>query len=302
MKKVGLVLLLILLLIMFWNFDFSGFTFIIKQLPPLAFILLLCMQVVSQILVNYQWSRIAKAMNKKHGFIKFFYINARGAIIEAVTPGAKVGGEVTRALLLKKELKYSPGESATLVTIQKMISLFSFFIINIFAFASLSRKIESFQGIGTKAIVYFFLLVLVIFLVSFFAFTSKLENKIESINFKYKWAKVLQGYMIVLLKNIKIMKNIKGELYKQIVLSLIIWFLFPVKMILLVHFLNIGYDPIILMEVTFISYMVGMIPLLPGGLGSFEATMTSLFMVMEIKASDALAISLLFRFITFGLL
>ena len=43
-------------------------------------------------------------------------------IIDAVTPGVKVGGEVTRALLLKKELNYSAQESAILVTIQKMAS------------------------------------------------------------------------------------------------------------------------------------------------------------------------------------
>ena len=70
-------------------------------------------------------------------------------------------------------------------------------------------------------------------------------------------------------------------------------------MILLVHLFTANYDPIFLTELTFISYMVGMIPLLPGGLGGFEATMTSLLIVMQINSNDALAITLLFRFITF---
>jgi uncharacterized protein (TIRG00374 family) len=42
-----------------------------------------------------------------------------------------------------------------------------------------------------------------------------------------------------------------------------------------------------------------MIPLLPGGVGSFEATMTSLLIAMHITHGQALAITLLFRFITF---
>lgn len=299
MKKAGLILLFILLAIMFWKFDFNGFFLSIKQLPPLAFIVLLFIQLISQLLVNYQWCRIGKAMNKEHSFFKMLYVNARGMIIESITPGVKIGGEVTRALLLKSELNYSAGESATLVTIQKMVSFSSFLLINLFAFTHISSKLESFNSIIIKAIVYFFLIVLLGLVILFFAFTSWIEDKITNTRPKYKWNKALKRYMLILLSNIKLLKNIKGEIYKQFFLSLLIWLLFPLKMILLVHLFTSNYDPIFLAEVTFISYMVGMIPLFPGGLGTFEATMTSLLMVMQIKANEALAITLLFRFITF---
>ena len=109
----------------------------------------------------------------------------------------------------------------------------------------------------------------------------------------------MQWYIITLLSNIQVLKDIKGEMYKQILLSFSIWILFPVKMILLVHLFTTNHDWVFLTEVTFISYMVGMIPLLPGGIGGFEATMTSLLMAMKINPNDALAIALLFRFITF---
>ena len=105
--------------------------------------------------------------------------------------------------------------------------------------------------------------------------------------------------MKTLISNVKVLKGIKGELPRQFFLSLFIWTLFPVKMVLLVHLFTSNLNPIFLTEVTFISYLVGMIPLLPGGIGSFEATMTSLLIIMGIKQSDALAITLLFRFITF---
>ncbi len=299
MKKVGFILLSILLIMVFRQFDFSSFFMSIKKVPPLAFVSLLVIQVISQLLVNYQWCRIGKVMGGGHHFFEMLYVNSRGMIIESVTPGVKIGGEVTRAILLKNELKYSAQETATLVTIQKMVSFSSFLMINLFAFAHMSSEIESFQCFFVKAIVYFFLIVLIGMLILLFICTSFLENKVKNLSPKHRWAGILQRYMITLLSNIQALKNIKGEMYKQILLSFSIWILFPVKMILLVHLFTTNYDWIFLTEVTFISYMVGMIPLLPGGIGSFEATMTSLLMAMKIDPNEALAITLLFRFITF---
>ncbi|SCG84305.1 UPF0104 membrane protein [Proteiniborus sp. DW1] len=299
MKKVGIILLSILLLVMFWKFDISSFIISVKHVSPLAFIALLFLQVISQLLVNYQWCRIGKIMGGRHDFFKMLYVNARGMIIECVTPGVKIGGEVTRALLLKNELNYTGQEAATLVTIQKMVSFSSFFLINLFAFVHISGKVQLLETIVVKVMVYFFLMAFIGILVLIFTCTSWLEKRIINRVPKHKWTSTLQGYMITLLFNIELLKNIKGELYKQFFLSLTIWILFPIKMILLVHLFTTNYEPIFLTEVTFISYMVGMIPLLPGGIGSFEATMTSLLIVMGIQLNEALAITVLFRFITF---
>lgn len=150
MKKLGLIILSILLLVLFFQFDLTSFLISIKQVPPMGFASLLMLQVVSQLLINYQWSRIGKIMGGEHNFFKMLYVNARGMIIECVTPGVKIGGEVTRAMLLKSQLNYSGQEAATLVTIQKMVSFSSFFIINLFAFAHISNEIEVFQNIIIK--------------------------------------------------------------------------------------------------------------------------------------------------------
>lgn len=299
MKKIGLALLLVLLIVMLWQFDFTSFFTSIRQVPPFPFIILLFIQIISQLLVNYQWCRIGKIMGGSHNFYKMLFVNARGMIIESVTPGVKIGGEVTRALLLKSELNYSAKEAATLVTIQKMVSFSSFFVINLFAFAHISNKIEIFQSIVIKALIYIFLLALIGILILFFDSPKWLEDRITNVVPKRRWTLAFQGYMKTLISNIKVLKNIKGELPKQFFLSLTIWSLFPIKMILLASLFTNTLNPIFLTEITFISYLVGMIPLLPGGIGSFEATMTSLLIFMGIKHSDALAITLLFRFITF---
>ncbi|NLN04704.1 MAG: flippase-like domain-containing protein [Clostridiaceae bacterium] len=297
-RILGYVVLLFLLVILFITFDFNSFVESIRKVSILGFIGLLFIQVVSQFLVNYQWCRIGKVMNKDYSFFKMLYINARGMIIESITPGVKIGGEVTRAYLLKKEMNYSYQESATLVTIQKMASFFSFFLLNLVSFAHLSGKVEIFQG-AVRAVVFLFLFVFLGILVFMFVGTNVLENWVKNRKPKRKAGIALHKYMLVLLENIKVLKSIKGEMYKQFFLSSAIWIIYPLKMILLVNLFSVEYNWVFLTEVTFISYMVGMIPLMPGGLGGFETAMTSLLVLMQIEKNQALAITLLFRFITF---
>jgi uncharacterized protein (TIRG00374 family) len=51
--------------------------------------------------------------------------------------------------------------------------------------------------------------------------------------------------------------------------------------------------------VTFVSYLAAMIPVFPGGIGAFEGTMSALLLTMGFGQSDALVITIIFRFITF---
>ncbi|NLM52831.1 MAG: flippase-like domain-containing protein [Firmicutes bacterium] len=299
MKKLRLILLFLLLAVLFWQFDLNSFLDSLRQVPLVAFLALLVLQVISQLLVNYQWCSIGKLMGGAHNFLQMLYVNARGAIIESITPGVKVGGEITRAILLKKELHYSAQEAATLVTLQKMVSFSSFFCLNLFAFAHLANKIEFFQAWAAKVAFSVFCLSLMSLIFSLFFLTNLWEKKISEKSFKNRWLLILQDYLLTLIAKLKLLKRNKGELRKQFLLSFAIWLLFPLKMIFLVHFFTPHYDPLLLAEITFLSYMVGMIPLFPGGLGSFEATMASLLRLLQVPASASLAITLLFRFLTF---
>lgn len=56
---------------------------------------------------------------------------------------------------------------------------------------------------------------------------------------------------------------------------------------------------LVLFAITFVSYFAAMIPLLPGGLGTFEGTMSGMLLVYGLSAEEAVAVSLVFRFVTF---
>lgn len=299
MKKAGWIVVALLLVIALTRFDFHSLGTSLRQVPLPALLALLGLQVVTQLLVNYQWCRIGLAIGGKHGFWQMLYVNARGAVVDAITPGVKAGGEVARGVLLVRAVGYSPQQAAVLVTIQKIASLFSFFLINLAAFTHISTRLQTVGGPTLQGAVYTVLL-------GFLGLTGLLLTRAEWIEQRaaswkptWRWSRALRGYLTTLVSSLKDLKEIKGELFRQFALASAIWLLYPVKMILLVRLFTPQFDPVIVAEITFIAYMVGMIPLLPGGLGGFEAVMASLLMAVGVEASSALAITLLFRFITF---
>ncbi|NLB89131.1 MAG: flippase-like domain-containing protein, partial [Syntrophomonadaceae bacterium] len=126
--------------------------------------------------------------------------------------------------------------------------------------------------------------------------SNYLINKSES---PFAWINTLRNFMLTLLNHVMLFRKKRGEWIFQFILSMLIWVLFPIKMFLLTlplfpeaHFIYIS-------AITFVSYMVAMLPIFPGGLGGFEGTMSGLLLIMGMSLSDSAVIAVVFRFVTF---
>jgi uncharacterized protein (TIRG00374 family) len=85
-------------------------------------------------------------------------------------------------------------------------------------------------------------------------------------------------------------------------LNFIVWILYPVKVLLVTWMLGIEIGFAEVATATYIAYLVSMLPLLPGGMGSFEATMALLLSTTtNISFSQGLAVALVARLVTFWL-
>lgn len=98
------VVLLLLFLGLFLHIDVEEIWNAITSVPLPLLGGLLVLQVVTQGLLALQWYKITQLFLGKCSFIRIFYILSTGSVIEALTSGAKVGGEVTRVFALKQEL------------------------------------------------------------------------------------------------------------------------------------------------------------------------------------------------------
>jgi uncharacterized protein (TIRG00374 family) len=283
MRKKWLLAALFILLLLFAlsRLDAESLLHSIGQIPLWMALLLAGLQIVSQLLVNAQWHIIAKQCESPIYFHEMFHINCRGAVMDSVTPGVKIGGEITRALLIAKAANCSKQQSAAIVALQKLFSLSALFTIQLFAVGYVVS--------GTPVLSYGILLLFLVFFAAIFFMPHKIQARLK------------KGFMHTLLSHVGHIRKQKRVLLLLALLSFTIWLLYPAKLLLPALQFMPGANPVHLGAIAFVAYMVAMIPIFPGGLGGFEGAMAGLLLAAGFSASDAAVVTILFRFITFWL-
>lgn len=282
------------------QFDVNTLCQSMARISPGLIAILLGLQVITQLLLNVQWVRIARFTNIPVSFMNMLYINSQGSVIESITPGVKIGGEVARAILISRVSGCRGEEAASVVAVQKLFSLSAFFLINMFAVGYLIGQVPLFNALYIQIAVYEILGAFLLLFAGIFIVPNQIGSYLrEKKASPLAWINTLRNFILTLLNHVMLFRKNHGEWIFQFLLSLIIWGLFPIKMFLLTlplfpegHFIYIS-------AITFVSYMVAMLPIFPGGLGGFEGTMSGLLLIMGMSLSDAAVISVVFRFITF---
>jgi len=278
--------------------DFSTIIVQMKLLPVHIISILILLQIITQLALNYQWYRICKVLGLKASFFRLLAINAYGMVADAVTPGEKVGGEVARVVQMNSMLGYDTKQSTSIVTIQKSLSLTALVVLNGVAVVTLSSHIDFLKPVFTRIILYLILGALTVFFIFMLFFTDRLNVWVQNRKSKNKVMLWFKNWMNRFAEDTKAISVRKSEWAIQLLLSFVIWILFPVKLIILVsQYGKVGV--FVLLAATFVSYFAAMIPLLPGGLGTFESAMSGILIVYGLTMQEAVAVSLIFRFVTF---
>ena len=276
----------------------------IKQVPAGTIVMLLGLQIMSQLLLNYQWYKIARFTRMNISFRDMFYINCQGAVIDSITPGVKFGGEVTRAVALTRKANCSGEEAATVVALQKLFSMSAFIVINLFAVGYLVGKVPLLQARYLQITIYsIMILILAIFVGIFLASRQLKEHLQRKSKPRFSWGIKVRGFLVTMLEQVIFLRQNSKMCTWLLLLAPLIWLFYPVKMYLLtIHFLPHANQVIMyITAITFVSYLVAMVPIFPGGLGGFEGTMSGLLLTIGFTSSDAVVVAILFRFITFWL-
>lgn len=280
------------------NTDFRLIWSYVQTIPLALFIFLLCLQLFTQFSLNYQWFRLCKVLGLEASFGRLLVVNAYGTVVDAANPGEKVGGEVARILQLNNMLGFSTNQSTSLVTIQKFLSLASLIILNAFAVVTLSDNISFLSRLPIRIVFLIILLVFAALIIYSLFFTEKLNVRIQRIKSQGKVANWIKVWMVNFTRDTQVISEQPREWLFQFILSLLIWSLFPIKLFIIVSRYT-QVNLLVMFAITFVSYFAAMIPLLPGGLGTFEATMSGMLIAYGLGVEQAMALSLIFRFITF---
>lgn len=298
-RIVGYILLIVLMAILLQEINIEQTWNQIKAVPLSVFLGLLFLQICTQLLLALQWNTIIKAILQQGNFGKTLHLLTTGSVIEGITPGAKIGGEATRLYYLKKNFNCTTDMGVNIILIQKSISMSVLFTICVSAFIYLSTIISMNFSLWTQWIVIGTCISIIAFLLGVLFFTSSLIQLLEKRKEKFliKLTEWVKSYA----KAVKMLTPLQWR--SQFGISIIVWLLFPIKMYFLTQSLLIDMNFFMVIGITMTAYMMGMLPLTPGGIGTFEGSMVALFILVYGNAEENISlfftVAIVFRFITF---
>lgn len=310
-KKV-LIFLLFGLVIMAVMLYFIGIDEVIEalKLSNLWLVLLaIVIQIFTYFLYTWRWNIINKTANMDLGIKKSLPMVLVSLAVNNITPSGRGGGEPVRAYLLAKEGHFKFEDTFATVIADRALDTFPFVILAILTIIgiiltfSLDIKLIAFLVICVTLITA--AVILLIYVCINEAFGVKLTSWIIKIVRRlYKKfnegteqriieaVKVFQARMNALLRD-------RTILYHALPLSFVIWIFEILRVYVVFLAFGANVSPIIIGEVFILASFVGMIPLLPGGLGAVDGIMILFYATAGIAASISAAATVVERLISF---
>ena len=256
--------------------------------------LAIAVQVFTYGLYTLRWQILNNLADIDTSFKKLFPMILVGLAVNNITPSGRGGGEPVRAYILAKEDNYPMQETFATVVADRALDTFPFVVLAVITI------------IGMTFYFSFDLWLLIVMILAVIAIVALLAMIIYmSINPKF--GKRVDGWIIKLVRRfykknseelenkihavildfqntMKVVISSKKVTYYALPLSFVIW-IFEILRVYIV-FLAFGatVSPIIIGEVFIIASLVGMVPLLPGGLGAVDGSMVVYYSVAGISA------------------
>ena len=221
--------------------------------------------------------------------------------MDAITPGVKFGGEVTRALQISRKANCTIEQGVAVVALQKLFSISGLFIIFVFALGYLFGEVPFLSSWGLRVLMFGILVGFLLLFAAILFVPGRIAGFLQRKTPRFLFMRRVKGFVLIQLGHVVTAHENKVRFALLFVLVFIIWLLYPIKLYLLVVQMQVGVSFLAVIAVAFMAYMVAMIPIFPGGLGGFEGAMSGFFIGLGFIVSDAIAVTVVFRFITFWL-
>lgn len=313
MKHKTIIFLLIGLAIMAVLLYFIGIEEVIDTLKGanLWFILLaVLMQVFTYYLFAVRWNIVNKTANIDTNIKNLLPMVLVGLAVNNITPSGRGGGEPVRAYILGKETDNPSEEAFATVIADRALDTFPFVLLAIITiiamilYFSLSQLVLIILVVSVVVISVALVLLIYIsinkaagkkitkWLVKIIKFFYK---KIDPDELEEKVIKAISGFQ----KTMRAMLHDKKILYHALPLSFFIWFTEILRVFLVFLAFGATVDPILIGEVFIVASLIGMIPLLPGGLGAVDGVMILFYSSAGVPPSISAAVTVIERLISY---
>ncbi len=239
--------------------------------------------------------------NSRISFGTVFLINQAAALVESLTPSVKLGGEAAKIYLLRKKTCQPLEGLAGVMLVHKFLTMSPFALLCLLLLAP-GLFYFDLPWVFYVSLAGLVLICLVLGLICYRLPSSSSPKTIKPARAELSRLKKFFSKAGLFLAQARI--SASGLLdFRQTMgvftVSLAIWILYPVKVYLACSFLGMDVHPVVIGLATVFAYMISMIPIFPGGLGSYEGGMTLLFTLGGLSPAEGLAIALVSRLTTF---
>ncbi len=234
-----------------------------------------------------------------------------GTFFNNITPVARAGGEPFRAYFLGKKEDIAFEDVFATVAIDRVLETIPFLVIIIGSLAYFVFLIEISFGMIVILVLAFIFDVILLSFVLYFSFSleatkrllfyllrviSRFSRRLET--YESRIEEAVEQYHTA----IRTLSSQKRTLFISLAICSTSWFLLMVRAYAVVLALGYEVDFMVVVVVQALGTLVGILPLLPGGLGSSDGALMLLYLSFGFTAPAAVAVSLLDRVISFWMM
>ncbi|WP_295114147.1 UPF0104 family protein [uncultured Methanobrevibacter sp.] len=270
--------------------------------------LAIALQIITFLLYNLRWNMLNKTANINISFKTLLPITMVGFAINNITPSGRGGGEPVRAYILAKEHGYKIKETFATVVADRVLDTFPFIVLTVITIFTLSFSPNIPDWLIVIMIIAAIAIILILIILVYMCINLNFGNRIEKFIFRLtnRFKKDSEHLEETIHENINGFQNTmnllisnKKVLYTTIPLSFLIW----IVEISRVYFVFLAFGAVtsfsLIGEVFIVASLIGMIPLLPGGLGAVDGTMIYLYSTSGISTAITAPVTVVERMISF---
>ncbi|RAP52249.1 MAG: hypothetical protein BZ138_03460 [Methanosphaera sp. rholeuAM270] len=270
-------------------------------------VLALFIQVIILLLWNTRWSIICKSLDIPHNFMSLFAMTIIGLAINDLTPSGRSGGEPVRAYILSKNSSEDFKRTFASVMGDKIFDTFPFIVLAIFSIAYLMLYLHLDATIFSLLLISLILFIIALLFIIILCFNENMGiftvkwvfRQIKRFTLKFsKYEEKVLSSLLGFQNSLRYLLSNRRLLLEAALISFLVWFLELLRVYVVFLAFGVNVSLGMIAAVFLVSSLIGIIPLLPGGLGSIDGVMILLYSMAGISASVSTAATLIERMIS----
>lgn len=271
--------------------------------------LAIAVQVFTYFLYTLRWQILNKITDMDVSIKELLPMVLVGLAVNNITPSGRGGGEPVRAYILAKRKDYPMEETFATVVADRALDTFPFVVLAAVTIAAMALYFDFSLWLLIVMVLAVIVIVVVLIALIYMCINPNFGKRVDGwiigiVRRFYKknsdeLEEKIHGVIFGFQDTMKILISNKKGLYYTIPLSFLIWIfeILRVYLVFLAFGANVNF--IVIGEVFIVACLVGMIPLLPGGLGAIDGIMIIFYSAAGVSPSISAAATVIERLISF---